>query len=496
MKNLRAYQEKTISDSRSILSRANRAIVQSPTGSGKTVMFVAITQMAVSKGKSVLIVLPRRELVYQTSDTLRTAGIDHAVIMAGEPMSMRPRVQVASTMTLHKRGIVNPKFRMPSADLVIMDEAHLSITAAPLAILNHYPAAKVLGFTATPARSDGRGLGEVYEDMVEGVTVSELTKLGFLAPVDYYAPTTADLSTLKAAKGDYTEKTLGGIAEQPQLVGDVVTNWIRLAEGKRTVVFGINRSHARALCDEFNLAGVKAGYIDGETEQDERAQTLNQLASGEITVLCNVFVLTYGWDCPSVEVAILARPTKSIVLYLQMVGRVLRTSEGKERAKVIDHTGTVHALGFVDEPVEWSLEGKESVQKRKEKAEATEPKKITCKSCDTVFTRSKICPKCGTELTNHAEIALATQGDLTKLDRSKKNEARKFTMAEKISWYGQIKSHGIKHSKSEGWMAHQYKSKFGVWPNKIKDAPIVQTSPEVASYIRSRQIAYAKRMNK
>jgi uncharacterized Zn finger protein (UPF0148 family) len=279
----------------------------------------------------VLFLAPRRELIHQAVKAFQGQGLDAGMIMAGERQTLLLDLQVASFDTLHARAIRSDRMKLPPADLVIVDEAHLSTARTRLDILEAYGDAIVIGLTATPARGDGKGLGTFYDDIVTGPTISELVDMGYLVPLRYYAPTEPDLSKLKLDKdGDYQEKALGARMDTPQLIGDIVDNWLRLARERRTVVFCVTCDHSRHTAEAFREAGITAEHLDGETPKPERAAILARVSSGETQVLCNVFVASYGLDIPALDCAVLARPTKNIALYLQTVGRIMRTFPGKD----------------------------------------------------------------------------------------------------------------------------------------------------------------------
>lgn len=497
--NLRDYQSEAVNSLRRAVSKGSkRPLLQLPTGGGKTHIAMAIIKSAVDKFKKVLFLAPRRELIYQVSEKLTWFGISHGVIMAGEPRNMFTDVQVASMDTLHARAIRSERMNLPEADIVMVDEAHLSIAATRKEIIESYPDAIIIGLTATPARGDGRGLGEIYDNLILSWPIRKLTEAGYLAPVKYYAPSKPDLEGLKLNKdGDYVVRGLGEAVDKPELVGDIVHNWFRIAKDKKTVVFCTTRAHSRHICDEFKSRGIKAEHLDGETPLEKRKAILARVESGETQVLCNVFVATYGLDIPSLECAVLARPTKNIALYLQTVGRVLRINEGKTEAIVIDHSGAVDEHGFVDDFIPWSLDSETSVKERKEQAkkEKQEPKEITCADCGTVFKSSRICPECGHEMIPPSEDVPTHQADLQEIKREQNKLKREMTWEEKINFFGQLKKYCIQTGKREGWAAHKWREKFGTWPNdkRLKEARPVEITPEVAGWITSRNIAYAKR---
>ena len=332
----RPYQLKAIADLRASVASGKRApVLVMPCGMGKTIVAANLILGAVDKGRRVLFLAPRRELVFQTSEKLAALGIPHGIMMAGERPSMMPDVQVASVQTLFARYFRDHDDgafarELPRADLIVIDEAHSNMSAMTTRILAAYPNAVRIGLTATPARSDGRGLGEHYDDMVFGPSVADGTDMGMLVPLRYFGANKADLSKVRMQAGDYHQADLGEAMNQPKLVGDVVQNWLRLCPDRLTVVFAVNRAHAKALQDEFMHAGVSAGYIDGETPNDERHAIFDAMTAGAMRVLCSVDVVSMGWDMPEASCGIIARPTKSIARYLQMVGRIMRIHSSKD----------------------------------------------------------------------------------------------------------------------------------------------------------------------
>ena len=497
MSDLRPYQEKAVDDlRRSIRGGAKAPVLVSPCGSGKTLIAKAIIDSAVQKGNQVLFLAPRRELIYQTVEKLDRAGIPCGIIMAGESPDMMAPVQVACVPTLHRR---RERTYLPPAAVVIVDEAHLSVARTTADILNDYSNAIKVALTATPCRGDGRGLGELYDALVMGPRPRDLIEGGYLVRPRYFAPSTPDLSDVKIQMGDYNQTQLGHRMDDPKLIGDVVSNWFRLASDRQTVVFGVNISHAMHLCQSFVEAGVRAEHLDSTTPTDERREILRRFENGDTQVLTNCQIFSYGIDCPPASACVLAHPTKSLARYVQAVGRVLRPYPGKADCVVLDHAGIVDDLGRVEDDFPWTLDGRERVQDRMASRERKTPKDLTCPKCALIFRPAAECPSCGHDMRHHhrAKAIEATEADLVKWEkRGKDRERRQWTMAEKEAFYAELLGVVRDRGYQRGWASHKYREKFGVWPQSLKHVQPRQPSPAVMSWVKSRQIAFAKAKEK
>jgi DNA repair protein RadD len=494
MTELRLYQSEALSSlRRSLASGRRRPLLVMPTGSGKTVVAAELIRSASAKGRTVLFLAPRRELIYQTSQKLTDVGVDHGVIMAGEDMGGIQGVYVACIPTLHARAVRSNRIDLPYADLVMVDEAHIGVGGMAQELIMQYAdgGSFVVGLTATPARTDGRGLGEIYDDLVLGPSVKELTGMGHLVPARYFVGESADLSGIKTQAGDYNQGQLGERVDTPKLVGDIVSNWARLCPDRQTFVFAVNIAHSRHLMEEFQGIGVRCEHIDGHTELEERQGIMSRLRTGDIQVLVNCQVMTYGVDFPPVSSVVLACPTKSITKYLQMVGRGLRPYKDKTDCMVLDHAQACQRLGFADDEYPWSLDGKEKVQDRKESSKK-EPKEITCPECGATFRAARVCPNCGHDM--HVEFKRAVEvvdADLHEVGKGKRHH----TMDEKSDFFASLLWIARDRGYSNGWAAHKYREKFGVWPNGVRVGPH-PPSLEVAAWVTSRQIAWVKAQKK
>lgn len=498
MSELRPYQLDAIHAlRRSMANGAQSALLVAPCGAGKTAIAAAMIRAVREKCLPVQFLAPRRELIYQTSQRLESEGIDHGVIMAGEQPSMLPSVQVACIPTLHARAIQRERIQLPQASLLLVDECHLGIGGQSQQIIEHYRAqgSRIVGLTATPARTDGRGLGDVYDDMVLGPSVAELIEGGYLVPTRYFSGNRPDLEGVKVQAGDYQSKELGKRADEPTLIGDVVSNWLRLARDRQTFVFAVNVAHSRHLCERFREHGIAADHIDGNTDLEERKAIHARLQSGETQVVCNCQVYTYGVDYPPVSCIVLACPTKSVTKYMQMVGRGLRTHPGKTDCMVLDHAGAVNEVGFVDDPMPWTLETTRKIQEEKEKKENKTPDNMDCPQCKASFRPAKQCPSCGHEMRTEYTKAIEThEAELAEIDRKeRKAEQRQWTMEDKRRFYGMLLYHAGMRGYKDAWAYHKYMDRVGCKPSpEVKRAPQVEPDTETAAWIRHKQIQYGK----
>ena len=372
---LRPYQVEAVDGARAELRRgAKRCLIVLPTGGGKTVVAAEIIHRAEERGSRTLFLAHRRELIVQTSDKLQRFGVRHGIIMAGQPRALQHLVQVASIQTLaHHQDILS------KVDLIFFDEAHHAAAGSYTKVLEWFPQARVVGLTATPWRLDGRGLADVFDGHVLVRTPKQLRDEGFLVPVGGWEFEAIDTSRARVQRGDYAVKDLAEEAGKPRVVGDIVEEWQRYAEGKRTVVFCVNIETSKLVAEKFRAAGVAAEHIDGEMATRERAAIVARLRSGETRVVCNCNVLTEGFDCPELEVCVLARPTLSTALYLQMVGRVLRPAQGKTGARIHDHAGCLAAHGHPYANRDYSPEV--STRGERQTLDADTRRRNRCPSC-------------------------------------------------------------------------------------------------------------------
>lgn len=385
--NLRPYQLAAVEEIRQRYRQgAKKVLCVAPTGAGKTVLFSHIAQKATERGSRVIVIAHRTELIDQASGKLNQFGLAHGIVQANRPSAPHRPVQIASIQTLQASSR-----RIPPADLVVIDEAHhVTKKNGYSKVLEYYPNAKVLGVTATPWRLDGKGLGDVFEQHVIAATPRQLRDEGFLVPVGGWQYEAIDTTQARVRQGDFVVGDLAAAATDAKVVGDVVSEWLQHARGKRSVLFAINIEHSQFMAQAFVRAGVRAEHVDGTMGATERRNIINRLRSGETEVLCNCNVLTEGFDCPELECVMLCRPTLSTALFLQMVGRGLRPADGKEMCRIHDHAGCLEAHGHPYAERDYSPETTAQVHRGGGGA----PRLLVCKQCKAIVDRWP-CTACG-----------------------------------------------------------------------------------------------------
>lgn len=495
VKTLHPHQAATIDRLRDALrSGCKRPLLQAPTGFGKTVVASAIVQSALDKGNRVIFTVPALELIDQTVRAFADEGILDVGVIQAQHQLTNPDcpIQIASVQTLERRVI-------PRADLVLVDEAHRDFKLFHR-WLEDDAWAKIpfIGLSATPWT---RGLGRLYDRLIVSTTTRDLIEKGFLSGFRVFAPSHPDLSGVRTVAGDYHEGDLSKAMDKRELVGEVVTTWLAKAEGRPTLVFAVDRAHAKSIQDQFKEAGIAAGYVDANTDAADRRALARGFRDGSIPVVCNVGVLTTGvdWD---VRCIVLARPTKSEILYVQIIGRGLRTAPGKQDLLILDHSDSTLRLGFVtDVHHERLSEGKLG------DAYEAKPKEALprcCPKCAFVIPpKVRSCPSCGAETVRQSDV-VHREGELVELDGKREMKvAEKRNRSDdwhtKISFMAQVKAYARDRRKSDGWCAHKYKDRYGVWPNdpKVKWAvPASECGLEVMSWITAMNMRFAKSQEK
>lgn len=414
---LRPYQQQLIDDVGYEYSEGRRRVCAvAPCGAGKTIMTAWMARGTALSGRRAIFMVHRQELIEQTSATFTAMGIRHGLIAAGAAKEYDLPVQIASVQTL-----IHRLSQVQAPDLLICDECHHIVANTYRKIVDQFSSSYVLGVTATPERIGGQGLGEIFQSLVLGPSAAELIAAGNLTPYDYYAPPTKfDPAAAHVRFGEYVKNDLLSQMDDADVIGDIVTNYKNLADGKRAICYCINRAHSEHVAASFRAAGIPALHIDGETHKAVRARAIEDFRTGRLQILCNAELLSEGFDVPAMEAVILARPTASLTLYIQQSMRPLRPDPNnpEKRAVIIDHVGNVFRHGMPDEEREWSLETK----KRKPRAMAIK----VCPACYTaVPSTARTCP-CGHVFAAAPEERKITEtdGTLKKIEAIQRKERR------------------------------------------------------------------------
>lgn len=408
---LREYQLEIINGTRNFMRRGYRHIcVVAPCGAGKTIIMGWMIREAWQRGYRCIFFVHRKELIEQTAEAFRKLGISFGIIAAGVKPDYEQPVQIASVQTLTKR--IN---KITAPDMLVCDECHHIKAATYLKIVRKFDNAWLIGTTATPKRTDGDALGDVFDQMVVGASAHKLMELGNLAPYDYFAPTSLDVSKVRLLRGDYDPKAVEKMVAQWKIVGDIVENYKKYANGKSAICYCVTVKHSKMIAKSFNDAGISAAHCDFKTPKAERARIIADFRAGKLLVLCNVNLFGEGVDVPNVHAVILARPTKSTTLYIQQAMRPLRPdpNDPNKKAVIIDHVDNYKRHGFPDDDYEWSL--------KKEPEHVAHVKK--CPRCGAVVKwGTERCPNCEYKfpvITNTSPYKRSTEVEKVKGELSK-----------------------------------------------------------------------------
>jgi DNA repair protein RadD len=438
---LRPYQTQLITEiSGQYQMGVRRVLAVLSTGGGKTVIFSSIAQSAARKGNRVLILVHRAELLDQASRSLTRMGVQHGLIQAGRSMDLTYAVQVASVQTLARRLHQIPRAYF---QLLIVDEAHHTTAGTWSKVVGHFDAAHLLGVTATPIRGDGRGLGEHYQAMVQGPSAAWLTDNGYLARARVLAPPGFNGAGMRKRMGDFDQRE----AEQrvASIHGDCYSHYCQHLSGQTAIAFCCSVAHAEAVADLFQWQGIAAASIDGTMDQQTRRRLLDDLGDGRLKVLTSCALIGEGVDVPSVGGCIMLRPTASVALHLQMIGRCLRPQDGK-RAVILDHVGNTLRLGHHLEDRDWTLEG---IKKRdREKA----PSVKVCPACYAACVpAARECTECGHRFAPEVRELQVVEGELVELvARARRREQGSAQTLEDLIALG--RQRGMKNP--HGWARH------------------------------------------
>ncbi len=411
---LRDYQERDVERLRAAMRTTRRVLYVAPTGSGKTVLFAYIAHGAAAKGKRVLVLLHRLELVRQTVAKLAAFGVPAGLVTAQRTERLEASVIVAAVQTLDRRHQLD----LGRIDLIVIDETHHAVATTWARVLGWFADTRLLGVTATPERLDGKGLNDVFEVLVEGPDVAWLAEHGYLARARAFGRLAAveDLRAIRTRRGDYDRSQLAELMLRLPVTEAAVADYRAKGEGRPAFAFCVGRHHAEVVTQAFAAAGVPAASLDGSAGEAERTAVLEAFKAGGVKLLASCDLLTEGFDAPEAGVAILLRPTKSRALHRQIVGRVLRPKADGSKALLLDYSGNLLAHGLPDMAVRWSLEGRDAAQR--ELQELVKP----CLACDALVPMAaSTCPECGHVFTDAPprEIEGIAPGAITAIDHQR-----------------------------------------------------------------------------
>ena len=376
---LRPHQQANLEELRHEVSVGRDPLLVAACGYGKGTIGSVIVHGAVIRNKSVVFAVHGKSLVVDMSERVGKLGIQHGVLLGGHRRERWHSVQVASIDTLHRME------HQPHVDLMIIDEAHMCLSPTWRKVVDALravnPAMRILGMTATPIRLDGKGLGKdtggLFDSMIQGPSEEELIGLGNLVKSRVIWSPSPDISRVKKTAGEFNQKQLADVCDKTKIIGDIITHWKKYGAGRKTAAFGVDQAHAKHITEQFQAAGYQWAYVDAETKQEDRAAIWRDLDTGSLMGVSSVGCIAVGWDHPVVSCLIMARPTQSLGLWRQMLGRGSRPHPGKNDFIVLDHADNTRRhepYGMFEDAVPWNLDG-EAVEEGAKKP----PPVATCK---------------------------------------------------------------------------------------------------------------------
>lgn len=367
-KTLRPYQQQAKDDIFAAWADCNNVLFQMPTGTGKTRLFSSLISDIKTWGilnkeePKILIIAHRIELIEQISENLERYKVSHGIIAGGKERNLRPCVQVASIQTITHRAnfdvvnTLNPEF-------IIIDEAHHSTANSYKKLWEYFPNAKKLGVTATPWRMNHSGFASIFDKLIVSESIQNFIDQGWLSPYCYYsikddAQLLNEINNINEfdIEGDYKVSALEHIMDTMSIRAKLLDSYLTIAKGKKGIIYSISRKHSDHICEEYRNAGINIVRIDSETPKDERRLFVQRFKNGLVDIIVNVDIFSEGFDCPDIEFIQLARPTKSLVKYLQQVGRGLRPTANKEKCIILDNVGAHYMFGMPNSERNWEVE--------------------------------------------------------------------------------------------------------------------------------------------
>lgn len=433
---LRPYQNDVIVRLRQAYAEGYKApCIVAPCGAGKSVMVADVAKRTTMKGNRVLFLVHRQELCQQIDETFRGWGVDMRLC------------QIGMVQTIVRRL---PKIKEPV--LIITDENHHSMACSYKRIYEYFPNARRVGVTATPVRLNGSGLGDVNDLLIESVSTKWLIQNQYLAPFTYYSPSVADLTGLHSSRGEYVTKEIEERMNKQSIHGDVIRYYNKLAADKQAICYCTSVAHSQAVAAQFCAAGIWAEHIDGSTPKKERQHIIQDFRAGRVQMLCNVDLISEGFDVPDCGAAILLRPTKSLTLYIQQSMRCMRYKEGKN-AVIIDHVGNYARFGLPDLEREWSLDSKPKKGRRKEENHI---KIRQCPKCFFTHDYGDSCPLCG--YVYPVKDRTLEEIKETKLERIE-GIVLDYTTPKDCTTMAELQAYAKQHHYKPGWVWYQAKER-------------------------------------
>lgn len=447
---LRPYQEEIIERARSHMRNGfKRVLIQSPTGSGKTVLVAHMLKTAASKGLSSWFIVHRRELINQSCNTFDSMEIKYDIIASGYPETDNAKIKICSIQTLIRR--IN-KYKDPS--LIVWDECHHVAAGTWSTIHDKYEDKYHIGLTATPERLDGKGLKHWFDVIVSGPSVRLLIERGFLSDYKIYAPFAINTSGVKKQYGDFKKADLEKAANTRIVTGNAIAEYKKLANNKKAIIFCCSIQHSKDVVKSFTDNGISAIHVDGDTPKVKRDESMEMFRDGRVNIISNCDLFGEGLDIPGIEVAILLRPTQSLGLHLQQVGRSLRPLSGKHYSIILDHAGNSERHGLPDDIIDWSLDGR-----IKKKSKQIVVRK--CKACYAVQRPGKShCIYCGEEFPVKPIVVEELDGELREVVKRlsiKRNRKEQGSARSRDELVQIAKKRGYKNP--HGWAYYVYNSR-------------------------------------
>ena len=437
---LRPYQNDLVENVRKAWKKGYKApCIVLGCGGGKSCIVAEIAKKTTENGKRVLFLVHRKELVEQITDTFQKWGVVMDLCDIG----------MVQTYTRHLDRLSKPS-------LIITDENHHSLATTYKRIYDYFSDVMRVGVTATPTRLDGSGLKDVNDILIVGVSTSWLIEHQCLSPYDYYAPSVTDLTGLRTQNGEYMVADIEKKMIKNTVFGDVIRYYKTYADGKKAICYCASIKHSQRMATAFCQAGIKAVHIDGNTPKDQRTTIISDFRKGNIRILCNVDLISEGFDVPDCECSILLRPTKSLTLYIQQSMRCMRYQPNK-RAIILDHVGNYSRHGLPDQDRIWSLDAKKKTVRKKDNTEDT-PSVKQCPQCFYTFPISKniqICPNCGFVFPNKRNIKEEDKAQLIRIGSFHLD----FSRPDDCQTYKDLLNYAEKHGYKKGWAYYQAKKR-------------------------------------